>query len=342
MKINWVKELYGEGRGWHVSDMVKFKGTYYISFCEGEGHNSRDSQIGLLTSTDQESWDFQFAITQEMVGGIYVSEPQLLIVGERLYLYAITSDIEHETEMGTPSWPVMSWSTDGRSWSQPKRFWMMDQDFWHPIEHEGRYWVTADNAGHVPTGVHAKVDLLTSEDGERWSWVSEILHGSDEPAIFDLAHNQLFRTSGPSETALCFLEDDRLLAITRAKGNCAALSIAVPPYEEWEHRLSEESRCYGADVAKVGPHYLVTGRSFDNEGQRALTNRFSEEGGQLGVFLYKGNEIELQLMLPGGGDTGYAAILAESDNDALIAYYSSAKYQPGPGSSIFLASVSIE
>ena len=342
MKVNWVKELYGEGRGWHVGDMVKFKGIYYIGFCEGEGHNSRDSQIGLLSSKDLENWDFQFAITQDMVGGIYVSEPQMLIVGDRLYIYAITSDIEAETEMGTPSWSVMSWSPDGKSWSTPKRFWAMDQDFWHPIEHKGRYWVTADNAGHVPTGLHAKVDLLTSEDGERWSWVSEILHGSTEPAIYDVAHDELFRTSGPSETALCFLENDRLLAITRAKGHTAALSTADPPYESWEHRRTEESRCYGADIAKVGKHYLVTGRSFDSEGQRATTNRFSEEGGQLGVFLYGNNEIELQLMLPGGGDTGYAAIHPESDNDALIAYYSSAKYGGSPGSSVFLASVSIE
>ena len=73
-----------------------------------------------------------------------------------------------------------------------------------------------------------------------------------------------------------------------------------------------------------------------------MTNRFSEAGGQLGVFLYGNNEIELQLMLPGGGDTGYAAILPENDNDALIAYYSSAKYGGDPGSSVFLASVSIE
>ena len=120
------------------------------------------------------------------------------------------------------------------------------------------------------------------------------------------------------------------------------MSLAAPPYEVWEHRRTEESRCYGADIAKVGKHYLVTGRSFDNEGQRATTNRFSEAGGQLGVFLYGNNEIELQLMLPGGGDTGYAAILPENDNDALIAYYSSAKYGGDPGSSVFLASVSIE
>ena len=119
MKVNWVKELYGKGRGWHVGDMVKFKGTYYIGFCEGEGHNSRDSQIGLLSSTNLEDWDFQFAITQDMVGGIYVSEPQMLIVGERLYIYAITADLDAETEMGTAAWPVMCWSTDGRNWSPP-------------------------------------------------------------------------------------------------------------------------------------------------------------------------------------------------------------------------------
>ncbi len=60
-----------------------------------------------------------------------------------------------------------------------------------------------------------------------------------------------FGTRSPSETALCFFDDGRLLTITRARGYCALTAIAQPLYEEWEYYLSEESRCYGAAVARV-------------------------------------------------------------------------------------------
>ena len=341
MDINWVRTIKEDGKGWHVGSMVHWKGKYYISYCDGVGHNSPDTQVGILSSTDLEQWTSQIALGQD-VTGMYAAEPQLLPIGDRLYLYTITSKLDLTPEFGPPSWQVTSFTEDGETWSEPKRGWAMDHDFWHPIEHKGRYYATCDNAGHVPTGIHAKVDLLTSEDGERWSWVSEVLHGSDEADLYDAAHDEYFSTPMPSECALCFLEDERLLAVARARGHTAVLSIAEPPdYDSWVHRRSKESRCYGADIKQVGEHYVITGRSFDNEGTRVLTDNFKEEGIQCGVFLYEEGDLRLQVLLPGGGDTGYASILPLSDSEAAIAYYSSWEYEKASGSNVYLASVSV-
>ena len=123
------------------------------------------------------------------------------------------------------------------------------------------------------------------------------------------------------------LLSDRSAAITRARGHCALLSTAEPPYSEWERYLSRESRCYGSAVARVGERVLVTGRSFANEGIRATENKFNDKFSEhdetqvrTGVFLYEDGDIQLRAVLPSGGDTGYAGILPVGDDTALIAY----------------------
>ena len=335
MKLNWVKTIYGDGRGYHVGSVVKWQGAYHISFVEGTGHGTEDSQIMIARSTDLENWTFHVAMTPTCI------DPKLLVIGDRLYVYAVKVDLDAADDRVGPSWQMFATSEDGQNWSAPKRCYLMNRDFWQPVAFNGKYYVVADTAGHVPTGLHNASDLLSSDDGEHWTWVSEILQGGTE--YDDVMHNERFVTPASSETALHFFDDGRLLAITRARGHTAALSLADPPYETWEHRRSEESRCYGAAVARVGEHIIATGRSFDNEGQRATTNNFpGEEGARTGVFLYADGEITLQMLLPSGSDTGYAGILGVSDTEALIAYYSAHEHIDPPGSNVYLASVSLE
>ncbi len=346
MNVNWTRRIFANGRGWHVGDMVHWNGAWHIAFCDGSGHNSPDTQCAVLSSTDLENWSCRVAISQEAAGG-YVAEPQLLVSGGRLLMYAGAADTQAVMagDRVARSWMLMAATGDGETWSRPRRCYAVNHDFWHPVEHNGRYFLTADNAGRVPPGADAKVDLLTSEDGEQWAWVSEIIRGSaaGEADLVDAVDGEWFGTPSPSEAALLFLDDERLLAIVRARGHCAVLATSSPPYREWEYRRSRESRCYGADVARVGGRIVVTGRSFDNEGQRSLTGKFGKQGLATGVFLYDSDRGDLTVegLLESGGDTGYAAILPHGDSEALIAYYSSHEYGESPGSNIYLASVSV-
>ena len=234
-----------------------------------------------------------------------------------------------------------------KTWSQPRRCFVMNHDFWHSVEYEGRYWVACDTVGHTPHASHNSVDLLVSDDGERWQWVSEIIHGTTHPEYRDSTGLE-FGVQAPSETSLCFGEDQRLLAVTRARGYCALLSTAQPPYDQWERTLSQESRCYGSAIDQVGRHVLVTGRSFSNEGIRATADQFNESFSphdqtqlRTGVFLYEDGDIQLKAVLPSGGDTGYAGILPMGDDHALIAYYSTYE-SPDGESCVYLSSVLIE
>ena len=340
--VNWVRTVYGSGRGWHVGNLVRWKGVYYICFVDGTGHGTEDSQIRVCASTDLVNWTSLIAIGRKTI------DPNLLPVGDKLLLYGVKeSESTEDSEFGFPSQQVVTWTADGTTWAAPKRCFLRNHDFWHPIEFDGRYYVACDTVGHAPLGIHNSVDLLTSEDGERWEWVTEIVHGSDEPEYYDTTGIH-FGTPAPSETSLCFFDDGRLLAVTRARGHCALLSTSEPPYDQWERYLSRESRCYGSAIARVGEHVIVTGRSFANEGVRATENRFNDKFSdhdqtqlRTGVFLYEDGDIHLHTALPSGGDTGYGGILPISDSQALIAYYSSHEYAPGSnhGSNVYLASV---
>ncbi|MEE3259875.1 MAG: hypothetical protein VX293_11750, partial [Candidatus Latescibacterota bacterium] len=314
-------------------------------FVDGTGHGTEDSQIRVCSSTDLEYW------TSHIAMGTKTIDPNLLPVGDRLLLYGVREyQSEGESEYGFPSQQMVASTMDGTTWTESRRCFLMNRDFWHPVEFAGRYWVTCDTVGHVPNGIHNAVDLLVSEDGERWAWVAEIVHGSDGPEYRDATGIE-FGTPAPSETALCFFDDGRLLAITRARGHCALLSTAEPPYSEWERYLSRESRCYGSAVTRVGERVLVTGRSFANEGIRATEDKFNDKFSEhdqtqlrTGVFLYEEGDIQLCAVLPSGGDTGYGGILPVGEHRALIAYYSTYEYAPGPdcGSNVYLASVLIE
>ena len=72
-------------------------------------------------------------------------------------------------------------------------------------------------------------------------------------------------------------------------------------------------------------------------------SEYDESNLRLGVHLYHEGDFHLKTVLPSGGDTGYGAILATSDHDFLVAYYSSHEYPPeAPGSNVYLASLTID
>lgn len=60
--VNWVKTVYSNGRGWHVGNIVQWKGVYYICFvaCDTVGHAPLGihNSVNLLTSPDGERWEW--------------------------------------------------------------------------------------------------------------------------------------------------------------------------------------------------------------------------------------------------------------------------------------------
>jgi hypothetical protein len=307
--------------------MVKWRGTYYVCFVDAAYHGSNDAHIRIISSTNFENWTSHIAI------GTTSFDPQLLPIGDTLFLYAVTADWSQSDFVGVPSREVVTSTKDGVTWSTPKRCFLTNHDFWTPTEYGDRYYVACDDCGHVPEGRYGTVDLLTSEDGERWSWVSEILHGSEVSTLMKIHESKFTRT--PSEAALCLLDDGHALTVIRTKAQRAVLAASDPPYERWEHQLIP-FQLHGANIAEVGGHIVVTGRCTDEAGEY-----------RTGVFRIKDAGLELVTLLPSGGDTGYAGMFPLSEREVLIAYYSSHEYPEyqeksayGPAD-IYLASLSL-
>ena len=81
--IEWVKTLYGNGRGWHEGNIESWQGAYYICCVDGTGHGTEDSQIRVGRSDDLESWTWQIAMGPKTI------DPNLLPVGDQLLLYGV-------------------------------------------------------------------------------------------------------------------------------------------------------------------------------------------------------------------------------------------------------------
>ena len=318
MKLNWARTVFSNGRhNLCVGNFVRWRGAYHICFVDAHHHGALDGQLRVISSSDLETWDTCVAMAATSF------DPQLLPLGDRMLIYGVQGDWEGDDFASFPSREVVAETRDLKTWTEPRRCFVANHDFWTPIELDGRYYLTCDDCGHVPEGMSGTVDLLTSTDGERWHWVSEVVRGSQEYSRI------------PSETALCHLPDGRLLAVVRTKLPRAVLATAPPPYVEWERTIVPHA-LQGAAPARVGDRVVIAGRAADESGKPRTA-----------LFEYRDGALELGLYLPSGRDTGYSGLYAVGGNEVLIAYYSGHEYPDsddrlthGP-SDIYLASVSL-
>ena len=156
------------------------------------------------------------------------AEVHVLVTPDRLFAYGVRADAT--TERGDPIDSVVTVSEDGATWSRPQPMYDPGFSWWKPVSHGGRHYVAAD----VMEG-DRRVDLLGSADGLKWETISTILSGKF------------------TETALLFLPDDRLLAVTRQ----GRLSVAPPPYRAWT--VVECDHVGGPAAALIGETVLVSG-----------------------------------------------------------------------------------
>ncbi len=137
------------------------------------------------------------------------------------------------------------------------------------------------------------------------------------------------------QAAVGSIREGKALSVTRTREKRTIFATADPPYEKWEHSVLPFS-IQGEKIAIVGEHVIVTGRCRDEAGNP-----------RTGIFLYEDGDLRLDILLPSGGDTGYAGLLSVSESEFLMAYYSSHEYDResdklthGP-SDIYLASLSV-
>ena len=329
MRIEQVDKAFSDGRHNAFTDIDLWRGRYYVTFRSAEGHaaphedpgnaDRPTGRITLLESADARNWSSSVAMDTRWDD----RDPKLLATSDRLYVF--DTCLHGEGYRDASQETLVSYTEDGRTWSAPVSAYQYGYGFWKPKLHAGVYYVAAD-VDESPPGTapeqRGRVELLRSDDGLHWQPVSVITEGNR-----------------CTETALVFLRDGSLLAITRQR----LISVSPPPYTDWSR--TEANLPFGMPgpaAELIGDTVVVSCRVSRNDfpDDQPGTRR-------TGLFTLDVESLTLHwhanLPTQWGGDVSYAGILPTRGGRALVSYYDGQPYAAGARvrSDIMLATIDV-
>ena len=293
MKITQIRKVYAvQGMHCAFTDIVSFRGRYYLGFMESAQHmvNSENCCM-ILSSLDGVQWETVCRVHC----GKDTREPKFMELNEKLLCYFFTIEPAGDaSRMITNSWCM--WSTDGCVWEEPVCF-AREEKYWRPVNYRGAAYCVTHPKDPAPD---RPCRLMKSMDGLHWT------HLADIPIAY---------TQKPNEASLAFNNEGKLFVFIRTDRDKreAYLLTAVPPYQ------SLEKNSLGM---QMGWPLLWLDKDEIFLGGRFYT---SEEYPHTGIFhLAKDGKPKLVTVLPSMGDSSYMGITRKLDNSGyLISYYSS-------------------
>lgn len=327
-RIEKLQRVVANGKHNAFPGLTRYKNALYLSYRQSAGHAMHDGTICLKRSFDNgETWE---DLTTTFTDKNYYEGFMVEFKG-KLFMFggAFPRDIEHPVWMHE-SRQYISVSEDGVNWTSPKEVApAFAMRFWHPIVIGETLYVAAYRAFKNYQGTKMEVDLLSSEDGFTWKFVSQI---SNLPA--------------GNETSLLF-DGTTLHAFIRNERGTLRMKHTQGDFTSW----SEEE---DFNVGLQGP------MAYEINGRRFLSGRYRGASPRLGTSFTNRSETkfrtyvyvpEIKLFVeyiefPSGFDCSYSESVKLDDNRMLTAYYSQHEYANNDdfkdmeaGSDIFLATV---
>ena len=328
-KIEKITQVTNDGFHNAFPGMTRFKGALYLSYRTSTGHAMNDGKICLKRSFDNgENWeDLQTTLTDK---NYY--EGFMIEFKGKLFMFggAYPRDIEHPVWMHECR-QYVSVSENGTDWSTPKEvappFAMR---FWHPIVIGDLLYVASYSCFKNFRGTKMEVDLLSSEDGFTWKWVSQI---SDLPA--------------GNETSILYDGENIHAFIRNERGTLRMKHTCDGDFTRWS---DEED----LQVGLQGP------MAYEINGRRFLSGRFRGASPRLGGSFTDRSQTRFRTYVyvpqiklfveyadfPSGFDCAYSESVPLDGNRMLTAYYSQHGHGSKEGfrdmeggSDIFLATV---
>jgi len=326
MRVIEVRKVFDDGRHNAFTDLVRWRGEYYLAFRNATDHISRDGRILLLRSSDGREWEQVATLETEEDD----RDPKFLATPERLFLYSPGwlpgEGHEPEFHRGTK----VATTGDGRSWTDLQPCTEPNVTFWRPRTFEGVHYVAAYTSTGRGDMAGWRSRLLRSEDGLSWEEVSTIYLGQ-----------------GANETCLSFAPDGTLTALVRREEEprIPAICRAHPPWGV-PKRPKGRLGCPDREWECTSANRFLQGPMLERIGERLLVAGRCREGGEMrtGLFWLDGANLELIELLPSGGDTSYAAMAPAGEGHWLLSYYSSHEYTTGSRgpAAIYLAELALE
>lgn len=315
-----VTKIWDQGQHNAFTDLLRWRGQWYCTFREGDGHVGGDGKLRVLESADGTTWQSAALITE---AGIDLRDPKLSVTpDDRLMIVAGGSVYKGKTLLGRQ--PRVAFSKDGRTWTAPRRVLAEGEWLWRVTWHEGQaYGVSYNASARQSEAAKEAANAAKAVSAEPADWKLKLVVSNDGVTWDVVTH--LGVPGHPNETTLRFLPGGEMLAMVRREGGSTFgwIGGSKPPYKEWKwhetkHRLG-------------GPNFIRL-----PDGSLWAVSR-SYPGGAKTVLASMGRDAyEPVLTLPSGGDTSYAGMVWH-DGLLWVSYYSSHEKK----SSIYLAKLRV-
>jgi hypothetical protein len=261
MKLESVDTIYHDGGHNAFTDIVQWKGKYWVCFRNAQGHRSIEGRICVISSPNLKDWS-------EIAIPINTPEdnrdPKLLVFCDRLYVSSMTIKRSFEIPetwegriLTDDFFSLISCTDDGVSWSKPHRVWDPFKGLWWTDTHGGRAYGSGhvctpvdDRGNPLPGSSHCETnsaEFVVSDDGLEWKTLSVISQDRE-----------------PSECALAFLPDGRAVGFLRhnlEQNPFPEIVVAKPPYTKWEVAYSFPYWTNGPCLGMVGDTVVASSRA---------------------------------------------------------------------------------
>lgn len=311
-----VTKIWDQPRHAAFGDITRWNSRWFCVFREGQGHapskgNPDDGKLRVLSSNDATTWASEALLEEQ---GVDLRDPHLSITPDnRLMIIAGGSfypDGVYKTRQSRAFF-----SKDGKVWTKPAPVVQDGHWLWRVTWNEGiAYGVSKYGSPMAESKTNPrKVRLVKSKDGVKWETITELA------------------VPGGDETAVRFLPDGRMVALTRRTsedGNIAWIGLSSPPYIHWTWHPSGHF-VGGPNLAILpGGLWAAGGRIYEG-GERSKAHT------EIGELTATG--FTPKLRLPSGGDSSYPGFVW---HDGLLwtLYYSSHEGK----TSIYLAKIKVQ
>lgn len=306
----WIssKKIWDQGVHNAFTDLIHYKGRFYCSFREGDGHVGGDGKLRILVSPDGEAWE-SAALLEEP--GIDLRDPKLSITSDGRLMVVAGGSVYRGGPKLLGRHPRVAFSNDGRNFTKPQKVLGEGEWLWRVTWHGGKAWGASYNA---MTGGEWTLTLVSADDGVNFKKVADM------------------KVPGrPNETTIRVLKDGTMVALIRREGGPggstnAWIGTAKAPYTDWSYKET--------DMRAGGPNFI----QLPNGSMLASTRKYDEARKHYMTVLAKMTTDSLKPVawFPTSGDTSYAGQLLHKGM-LWVSYYSSHEGK----TSIYLAKVKL-
>ncbi len=289
-----VRKIWDQGPHNAFTDLIRFRGKFFCTFREGEGHVGGDGTIRVLSSKNGQSWRSAALLKED---GIDLRDPKFSITPDGRLMIVAGGSVYRGGRKLLGRQPRVSFSQDGSSWSAPQRVLTEGEWLWRVTWRQGKAY-----------GISYHSML-----GEDRDWGLKLVVSDDGIHYTDVA--RLDVPGRPNETTIRFRDDGTMVALVRREGTpehkpMAWIGVSPPPYTEWTWKET------GMQVG--GPNFLI----LPDGAMWAVTRDYTRKP-QYTTVLARMDLASLSpvLTLPSGGDTSYGGLVWHQ-NLLWISYYS--------------------